>query len=276
MEETKKPRPYFFVDLKWIFGILFAFTFGISMTLANLTAITAEKPATEALTILTASMFSRQGLDDTGDTAEVLRKIKESPEGKFQPIPAFPDIYITEKDVSEKSPRELRLSIFRNIIEPIYKEGPEAMKKKVAVATGQETDQNLGLIEFVTVKNHLFIQKLFLASLVVSLLFLAPFVYFSHRFGKLFAPGLVIFLISFLPASIITFLSLVLKSHPLSAPQGEGIGAQASYTFNDIAPVILPPISRNYLTALGLALILIVSAWIGRIVARRREKASNK
>lgn len=261
-------RPYWHVDLKWIFGIIFSFVLSLTLFSSTLMAITAEKPAIETMTIVTASMFSRHGLDDKKEIEKVKQKIEKSPQHKFQPIPNV-DFYLTKKDIENRSPRQIRLSLFKKMIEPAYKEGTEAVKKRFA-KTNKETQSNLGLLEFVNERNHAFISMIFYILLLICLASIIPLVKFCNRFGKLFAPGFIMVLVSFFPAAILNFMNLAIKTHsPAAAPNGREMGQYIGYTLSNIAPIVLPVLLRSYSITFIVGIILMISALLGKIFWKR-------
>src|SRR5687767_7228754 len=112
-------------DFKWVSGII-AFAFlAITFALFNLVYLTSKPIAVELGTIVAASMFSPHGLDDATEI-NILRRQKTA-SGTIQPIPGLP-VTVATNDLEKKTPRELRLTIFRQIVEPIY-EGTEGIKE---------------------------------------------------------------------------------------------------------------------------------------------------
>ncbi|KKR18816.1 MAG: hypothetical protein UU65_C0001G0206 [candidate division CPR2 bacterium GW2011_GWC1_41_48] len=260
------------MDAKWIFGIKSVFLLSVTLLLFNLSFITAKNPGVELMTTIVATSFSRQGLDDAKDFDEVRKKIKSSPDGKFKPIPNL-EIYVSETDLNTRTPRELRMYIFRQIVEPAYDNGlegvnilshdPELVKKMKKEA---------GILTIISAKNHKTLSLFSFVFLVISLVSISLVAYFSKRFGRLFAPGFILFLASFLPAVFVSFINMAAKSHPLKTPSGEGLGASVSYALSNVLPLILPTVQKTYVYTLILGLLLMIAALSGRTISKHKKQ----
>ena len=189
-----KPRPYWHVDAKWITGILLLFLLNITFLLFILVQAIAPARGIDLLTVLIASSFSREGLDQGADLAILHEKIAESPDGAWQPIPSL-KIIVREEDITGLTPREMRLWFFRQLAEPLYYEGPQGL---ASLATDPEMRKNMeggiGPLGFISAATHSKLQKTFYIFGSISLALTGLLVLFSYRFGRLGSPGCVIFL----------------------------------------------------------------------------------
>ena len=189
-----KPRPYWHVDAKWMSGILLLFVLNSTFLLFILVQATAPERGIDLLTLLIASSFSREGLDQEADLEIMHQKIAESPDGAWQPIPSL-KIVVREQDIADLTPREMRLWFFRQLAGPIYYEGQQGL---TGLASDPEMAKNMeggiGPFGFISAEMHGKLQKIFFVFGFTSLALLGLLVFFSYRFGRLGSPGCVIFL----------------------------------------------------------------------------------
>lgn len=203
--EEKKVRPYWHVDLKWIFGILTTFFLSTSLLLFSLTILTSEKIAIPLATFIVASQFSKNGLDDTKDIEEAKARFLNSRQDVFYPIEGQ-NVSVTRSDLETLSPRELRLKIFRQVVEPYYFEQVD-----------EETKKKAGPLGFVNHTTHTIINQIFFISILPLLLCLFGLLFFSYRYGKLLSPAVVFLLVSTFPTLL---LFLIQNTTPPSGDTG--------------------------------------------------------
>jgi hypothetical protein len=270
-------RPYWHVDAKWITGLLLILLLNGTFLLFILTQVTAPEQGIEILTVVLASSFSREGLDQKADIQIMRQKIAESPDGAWQPIPGL-NIVVREQDIAGLSPREIRLWFFRQLAEPIYYGGQQGLAN---LATDPEMQKNMeggiGPLGFISAETHGKLNKALLVLGLVSLSFLGLLVYFSYRFGRLGSPGCVIFL-SAVPGLI---LFRGMRGWLERAGQNPNPGAEETtitlYTQMitrlavDVLPDILQKAIRTYLLLTILGFGLMLAAWIGTLIGRARR-----
>ncbi len=278
---SKKParvRPYWHVDAKWITGLLLTVLLSLTLFVYGLVQITSEKPAVDTLTMTMAILSSRQGLDDKTEIEEVRKRLGAGSDGTFEPIPGL-KLSVTEEDLAKLSPRELRLSIFRQIAEPFYREGTGGLAELVE---DPELKKGLGAgagaFNFFTLDMHESLRGTFLFLGIVSLLLFIPLIFFSHRFGRLASPGFVLILAS-LPGAIL--FNLISASPPPAAqPPGEevGMGGMLGYLAANTVPPLAEIIARTYTIVLVLGLVLVISSGLGTVIFRlsRRKPSTQK
>jgi hypothetical protein len=264
MKPTPHARPYWHVDAKWICGILFALGLLASLLLYIASTLTSEKVAVPVATQIVAGMFSRNGLDDDSDLEEFKQKALKQP---GEQVETLPGAFVSKTDLRTLSPRELRLKIFKQVVEPYYQLGAKgvAAKQSSDPAKQAQIEQQAGLLAYFNKSTHESLQRLFFISLAFLLLPLAGLVYFSAGFGRLVSPGLILVLLTFPGA----FASLMLAvSSSSSKPVGgeSGQGESIAIAVGSVAP------SLALLFGLGVALLL--AAGIGKAVANRKAKTA--
>jgi hypothetical protein len=264
-----KVRPYWHVDLKWIAGILLFFSLGFSLLLAAMYNVTQRDVATEAGTVVVASLFSPNGLDAPEDLTELRRQLAASPNKTIAPIPSFPTATITESDVDTLSPRDLRLKIFRQVIAPIYDKGVEGAAKEFTSDPDQQKKfaNDAQLLQLLTKQTHDAIGAMLVLTVSVSVLFAAAVVFFSYRWGRVANLGLVFLLVS-IPG---TFLGLLLSFPP---QDGDGGGAKALPP--EVASMLGAAVGGVYFWAIWIGVALLAAAGIGKIVTHSMKRRAQK
>jgi len=279
LRSGSKTRPCWHVDAKWVTGIILTFTLSLSLLVFSLVSITAEKPAIDTLTIGLAIAFSQNGLDDETGVAELKQALKLSPDGTIRPIPGL-KVVIREQDITGLTPRQIRLYLFRQIAEPLYKQGPEGLAALAGdPAMEKKMVEDSGVLGFLTLKTHRTLNSMFLILGAVSLVLFIPLVFFSYRFGRIASPGIVMFISSLPGALIFSGVNLALQNSSGNMQQAieGGVGGMASFIASNILPPITQIIARNYLifllTGLGLIIVSVLGKFIYWLV--RRKQGSN-
>jgi hypothetical protein len=274
-ERALRPRPYWHVDAKWIVGLLLTLVLALTLLAFSLWQVTAEKPAVDTLSMLLAMSFSRNGLDDEGEIAEFRRMLQDDPDGEVRPFPQLA-ITVREEDLVDRTPRELRLWIFRQLAEPIYRGGAEGLGE---LATDAETQaaigQGIGIASVFSRQTHDQLQRVLTVLALVSAALLIPLIYFSYRFGRLGSPGCVLFVSAIPGAVLFGFLGWIFNPPP---PE---VGAEPSLTgmIGSVASTLLPPIARLsaqvFLAALAIGALLLVLSMVGGLAFRRRKDSTS-
>jgi len=200
-----------------------------------------------------ALMFSRQGLDDETEIAEFRQRLQSAPGGILQPLPGL-RITVREADIAGLAPREAGLYLFRQLAEPFYRGGPEAM---AALADDSEMQKAIagggGLLGIFSAQTHRALQSASTILALISLALLPFLIFFSYRFGRLGSPGCVLFVASLPGALIFAFLARAAQPLP-TPPAGEeaGLSGMAGYLASNLLPPLAGIFSRNYLIVLGI------------------------
>lgn len=190
-EKDSKPRPYWHVDLKWICGIFVFIALFAASVLCVVSTIMSPSVAIPTATYIAAQQFSKNGLDDPKDIEKIKKELEKTHKTEFKPFEGV-DARITKSDLNNLTPREIRLKLFRQVVEPIYHS-----------QASKETMRQYGVVAFINEKMYGTLTSLFAWSLVVSAVFIAGLVYFSHRFGKLVSPALLLLTFGTLPTLLL-------------------------------------------------------------------------
>lgn len=259
---SKSTRPYWHVDLKWVFGILLFFSLGTALLFFNLSKITERDRAVNISATVVANLFSKDGLDDDKGLDEFRQKAALAPGDTIAPIEQFPSITISKQDALTLPPRELRIKIFQQITEPIYDKGVKGAATQFAPdKEGQDQfAKNATLLDVFTKTTHDVTQKIFVGSLIASLVFMASVIFFSSGWGRLVSPAVVLLLVSPL-GSILGLL--------LTHPPKDGDSPFLALPAN-IAQEIGNGLSQSYLAALVIGATLLLAAAVAKLVGRIR------
>ena len=187
-----RTRPYWHVDLKWIFGILLFFALGATLLLYNLSSLTERNKAINISATIVASLFSRNGLDDPSGLDAFRQKIAANPSNQVSPIEEFPWLQVSKHDALTLSPKDLKIDIFSQLTGPIYDKG---VKGAATTLTPDPTQQakfinDVALLGLFTKETHDILQRTFIVTLIVSLICAVAVIYFSAGWGKLVSIGL--------------------------------------------------------------------------------------
>lgn len=259
-------KPYWHVDAKWVSGICLFVLLTATLALFFLTKVTARDNAVGLSSLALATVFSRdEGLDGTTSINDLKKKVADQPGDQIHPIPEIPLLVISRHDLETLSPRELRLKIFRQLVEPVYDEGIEGAAQKFTndPAAQQKLIHDASLLRFLTKSFHDKLATVFLVTLVLTVLLLAAFVYFSFGWGKLGNPGLLFFIVG-LPGAFAGLL--------MSYPPKDGDGGPFRYIPPDVGTQLGDHLTWTYGVITAVGLLLIVIALIGSIVSRHRRK----
>ncbi len=296
-------------DAKWVVGIVAFFVVAATALVMVTAKLTERETAITIITTVTATMFSPQGLDDPGDIEKLRAGLKAQPGKTIEP---FPGVSVTAADIEGQSPREIRLSLFRRLAEPIYDRGTLATSKnptsevgfsgagetrsaltsevknsatsevspeRVKEASPAATSDQIGLLALLSSESHqkiLGIQKILLGVSVVLLLLL---ILFSTGFGRLASPGWVLVLVAAVPTALTFLIEMSLKTHPPAPPTGEpNIATVAASAAADVAPMVLAAFTNVYrpllLTGAGLVIVATLGGLIYHLVRHRKEAAA--
>lgn len=262
-----KPRPYWHVDAKWIVGILLFFTLGASLLLSALYHATEEKRAIDTGAVVIASLFSPKGLDAPEDLTPLREKLAASPDKKIAPIPNFPNVFVTEEQVNHLSPRELRLTIFRQVITPIYTKGVAGAAKEFTADPAQQKQfiKDASLLQILTRQTHETLGQILVITSIASLILATAFVYFSWRWGRVGNLGVLLLILS-LPGSFAGLMFL--------HPPRDGNGGASSLP-PEVAASLGTSLGTAYFWAawvgVGLLFVALIGKIVSHIVARRKK-----
>ncbi|MEX0881715.1 MAG: hypothetical protein WEC17_00605 [Candidatus Saccharimonadales bacterium] len=264
MKLFPNPRPYWYVDAKWICGILLVFSLSATLILLSLVKLTEPERAPTVGALIIGMGFIRGNTVDTEEAREALAEAG----GVIQPIPNIPSIKITEADLA-LSPSEISIKVFKPITESIYNDGIEATADKFAATPEQKAKfiKDAALFNIFTKDTHQTLKKFFNIFAVLSLLLAAGVAYFSARWGRLSNLGSLILLVS-LPG---TLIALLLKS-----PPKDGSGGFGSLS-PELTTQVGQSVSAAYTKVTLFGLFLLAAALVGRTYSLiHRPKSKTK
>ncbi|MFO0704632.1 MAG: hypothetical protein U0517_01475 [Candidatus Andersenbacteria bacterium] len=247
------------LDLKWIAGLLAALFVGAALLLFGLARVTAPTTAIDVMTTSTALLFSQNGLDDPTDIDQLRQQLAESPTGTLQPLPGQ-DITVRAADLTGKTPREIRLTIFKKLAQQIYN-----VDQRQGMLKGSSPAEQLGVLAFFTHPMHLRLVHWSWIAAAVALVFLGVLVWFSRRFGRLVSPGVVLLVMGlpFAAATLIVERSFVQQA----APPGQAeTSAVIGYVGGYVGPAIMRALGSPYRWAVLVGLGLLLAALVARLL----------
>ncbi len=259
-------RPYWFVDAKWICGILFFFLMAASLFIYGLAQLTNEKNGPSLAALVIGAAFIRGDEQQNKDDA---RKELAEHGGVIRPIPNFPDVVITEKDL-ELSLTEIKLKVFRPLAESIYYDGVEGTATKFA-KTPEERKKFINdafFFRIFTRDTNSKLKNLFNTLLLICLVLLVGVIYFSAGWGRLANPGLLLLAVS-LPGALLAF---AVSHQPKNATGGGALG----FLPLDIGQQLGDALSHSYSRASLLGVGFLIAAILGKITTSVYKKFHHK
>jgi len=275
-ESSRKPRPYWHVDAKWVTGIVLLVILTITFVNLFLVQLTGPKQGVELITVLLASTFSASGggLDDPGDIEIMRKEIANAPDGEWQPIPGL-EIVVRAEDIEGMTPREARLWFFRQWAEPLYYEGAEGLAAKMSdPEMRMAMEEGIGPLAVISQQTHRQLRSILFVSLLLSVVLLGGVVYFSRRHGRLSSPGCVIFLAAF-PGFLgaVVLSGLLSQGELASIDSGEpGMTTRLLMLAGDVLPAILERVVLQYVILLAIGVLLMLAALVWALFFRGDEE----
>jgi len=306
-----KPRPYWFVDAKWISGILFVLCFTATLWLFNFTQVISrdnivDNITTEFQTYLVQKVQNWNiQIQGAGDLKNQITAVKNqihdlavtaqnnqnqeaaNPLGVIKPIPGL-NISI-QKNQLQKYANQAQTTIYNEIenllnqskiedlvgkAESIQNVLPQGFNLKDTVVAGIK-DQIIKNINFSKVYSESRYNKyrhLADVLLVISIFLLLLAIFFSYRFGRLFTPGLLIFISSVPGVYIFNTIYKYLKETPLNK-----LAQSNNEVIRTLASIILKAKDRQinalynvHKGVLIIAALLILTSLAGKIIYELR------
>jgi len=269
--QPKKVRPYWHVDLKWVFGLLALFALAASLLLFNLAALTERDRATTLTATVVAGLFSKDGLDDTKGLEEFRQKAAATPGDRVVPIEQFSWLSISKHEALTLGAKELRIAIFRQLTDPIYDKGLRGAAEGMTKDPLEQDKfvQQASLLGIFTKTTHDMLQRGFYGAAIFAVLFMAGVIYFSAGWGRLVSPAVLLLAVS--PLGAVAGLLLL---HPPTDGDSPLAALPPSVTTE-----IGNSLSQTYLVAVIAGVTLLVVALIGKLtqkVLRDRKLSAPK
>jgi len=274
-KRVSRPRPYWRVDAKWVVGLLLILALNLAMLFYNLYLVTEAAPAVETMSTMLAVLTSPEGLDDATAIDAALEQLRANPDHAIRPFPGLP-VELREADIAGRSPRELRLFVWRQLAEPLYREGLEGLMARIEDPEMRAGFAGgIGPLALFSLQAHQTLFRLLWIVLPCTLVLLALLILFSYRFGRLGSPGLVLFVASLPGAIISTALSRMPPADALLVGLEQDVGL--TDRLGQVASQVLPPMMRDFsvsytivlLTGLALIIVAVLGGLIWRLTRRR-------
>lgn len=254
-----EPRPYWHVDAKWIFGILFVVFLGLSLIFYTLTQVTNEKNGKELMTMGLAIMYSGGDLDKTEDFEEA--KAKADANGVFCPI-ANSVFCVNIKDYETLGAREARLKFWGQFAEMIYNEDFNVYAKNPEQK--EQIEKDTTFLRIASAKSHAIVKIIFYILFIITLFCLMFLIKFSYKWGKFVSPGIAMIFTTFPGTIILGFLSIIKPPSGTVNPANQGPFGQ----YAPLASAIIPDIAKigvkAYLTIFITGIILIIIGFVNK------------
>lgn len=247
-------RPYWFVDAKWICGLLLLLVLAITFSLNAVVKITDENHGPKIAALAIGSFFIR---GDQNIDKEAARKAIQEHGGQIQPIPYYPSVTITEDDLN-LSTTDIKLKVFLPLTTDVYENGVEGTAKKLDISEEQRQEfvrQASTLNVFTKKTNQAFSSKLTIL-VIIALLLIAGVAYFSAGWGRPANVGFLLIFASFFWA----MLSLLFIKPP---PSGDNV---LGFLPPDVAKELGNSLGSTYFKVVILGVVLVVGAAIGKLV----------
>ena len=265
---TPKARPYWHVDAKWIFGLLLGSAVIVLLWVDTAVRLTDRETAVPLLTRVVALQFSPDGLDDQADLEKVRGQWLASGQSELRPIEGMP-LVLTREQVEMLPARELRLTLFRQMAEPLYDNGVEGFAASISSdpARQKEFANDAKLLGLASHETHDKVSIARVFALVAVLLLLVPAIYFSAGLGRLITPGVVLILASWAGALVFGLSKLAANS----SPPDDSAEGMAGMIGQEVASY-LPTLATGWAVVFGTGIGLLVAAASRALVRRWRSK----
>lgn len=268
---TRRIRPYWHVDAKWITGLLLFWTLTYSLILYHLYQFTAREPATQVISLALGAGLSVMGgfqLDDPALLDQLQQRLAANP---GQPVEIIPGLALTirPEDLASKTPRQALALITDQLAGPIYADGVQGLADLAQdPALRQTIIDGGGLFNVLTAATHLRLEQPLQIMAGVSGILLLLLIVFSARFGRIGSPGCVLFLVG-LPGLLLWVVSRGISERAVTLPdRTSGALAFAGYVLQETLPVWLATLTQNYLLTLVIGVVLIALALLSGLVWR--------
>ncbi|MFC1618176.1 hypothetical protein ACFL2B_02755 [Patescibacteria group bacterium] len=196
---SKKDRPSWFIDAKWVCALLFIAVFGMSLISYNAMQLTSREKAVETLTGVIETTLDRAEGDLTEQIEKYQAELQASDTNGDQEnlsdsrIGQALNLFFPDTKILNTSTENLKTDFLKNVAVPVYEDGVGIVFSLLkGVDYAGYIDSGLQNVKIYSDETHAALQAWFGWTLFFSILLLLGVIYFSWRFGKLFNAGLVI------------------------------------------------------------------------------------
>lgn len=276
----RESRPVWHIRVKWVSGLLLLPALLVTVTLYSLVQVTAEGPAVEAVATAMAVSLSPGGLDDPAGIEELKATALASPDGFIKPIPGL-NMSLRASELEGRTPRELRLLLFRQLAEPVYREGAKGL---TALAESEQMLQSMesgvGPIAIISADTHRRLEGVLRVAVGITLVLLIPLLLFSAGFGRLLSPGVALFPVALSGTVAVQWAQTAVANLPpgLHPAAGGSTRGMVQNVAKNVFPPLLQLVERPYeilfVAATGLIALGLAGAFIRWIWLRWRGAAA--
>lgn len=257
----EKERPSWKIDLKWVFGILSVVVLLNLLFVFSFYLLTLKQNALPLMTNAVASLYSPKGLDDATDFEKAKADFLASGKDFFQPFPNM-NITVSKNDLLTKTPRELRLQIFGQMVEPIY---TGALPAQISASDREKFNKDSTILRILSAKTHTLAGYLLAGLSVFFILFFGLAIYFSYKLGKLVTMGVILLFTAFLPTILWGVLNLAAKSGHLIVSANLPEPERANELVQNTVPILTGLFFQIYLYVLLFGILMLLIALFGKI-----------
>lgn len=264
-ERPDDARPSWHVDAKWVVGLVLVVLVAGVLAIAALWRLSSPGHAIDLTATAVAAALSPHGLDDPTDIAALDAELRASGAPSIDPL-GLGLTEITSADLAERSPREIRLMIFRPLVERLYHDDP------AIVAADLEMDDDEAFREQAVmfgVLNRGTNRTLGIA-LIIGLAVVGGagwlLVRFSRGAGRIVSPSLVVVVAS-LPGLLLTLVAGGIASGGTGEP---GEGGRVGTFIGETAPIV----TSALLPVFGVAWIAGVAGLVTAAIVRYRARST--
>lgn len=259
-------KPYWYVDLKWVFGLVLLASLGATLLLFAARQVTERETAINLSAGAIGAYLTHGNTDDQAGIDKLKAQAAAAPNQTIYPIPGFPTAALTLTDLNTLTTSQITQKLFSQVTSPIYDLGIEGAAKKFSSdpAAQQSFIKQASLLRVMTKTTHDKISTLFIILALVSALLLLGLILFSFGWGKLGDPGLIFF-ITGLPGAFVGLL--------LAFPHGDGTGVLSALPLA-ITKALGHQLLVSYGVVLVIGLVALLIALVGSIISRHHHANS--
>lgn len=260
---TPKTRPYWHVDLKWMFGIMAFMSLWGALLLNAFAALSERDNATEITSSFVTSILKKNSVDVSGAIDQLRAQAAALPDDAVVSLPEMPAVKITKTELLTKTNEEIQSLAITQLMTPIYDQG---LDKAATNFSEDKTEQQsfkkqAGILGVISKQTHDALVLTSRVALVSSLLWFAGLIYFSAGWGRLVSPGIVLLAVSPVGVALGGLLEYLGKL----GRQSESIfGLLPQSVMTNLASVM----NSTYRPAMFIGVGLLAAAGIGKLVSK--------
>lgn len=231
--------PCWRVDAKWIVGLALVVLVAGVLMVAALWRLSSPDHAIDLTATAVAASVSPNGLDDPTGISTLETELRASGSRSIDPL-GLGLTEITTTDLAERSPRELRLMIFRPLAERLYHDDPAVVAADLEIADEEAFREQASVFGVLNRDTN----RTLGVALIVGLAVVGGLgwllVRFSSRAGRIVSPSLVAVAASS-PGLLLTLVAGGIASGGAGEQDGGGrIGTLIGETVPIVTSALLP------------------------------------